>query len=70
MTQMVCASCGKVFSVRSQSPRQTYCSALECQRERRRRWNKGKLKADADYRANQLAAQRAWHVRNPDYWQT
>ncbi len=70
MAQMVCASCAQVFAVRSQSPKQTYCSAPECQRERRRRWNKGKLKTDPDYRANQLAAQRAWHARHPDYWQT
>lgn len=70
MDQMVCASCGREFPVRPQSPNQTYCSAPECQRERRRRWSKAKLKADPDYRANQLAAQRAWHARNPQYWQT
>jgi len=70
MAQMACASCGREFSVRPQSPKQTYCSAHECQRERRRRWNRAKLEADPDYRANQLAAQRAWHARNPEYWQT
>lgn len=70
MAQMACASCGREFSVRPQSPKQTYCSAPECQRERRRRWNRAKLEADPDYRANQLAAQRAWHARNPGYWQT
>lgn len=70
MTRSVCASCGQEFLVRPQSPNQTYCPDLDCQRERRRRWTQAKLKADPDYRANQLAAQRAWHARHPDYWQT
>jgi hypothetical protein len=59
MAQMACASCGREFTVRPQSPKQTYCSAPECQHERRRRWNRTKLKADPDYRANQRAAERA-----------
>lgn len=70
MARMACASCGREFTVRPQSPKQTYCSEPECQRERRRRWSKAKLESDPDYRANQLAAQRAWHARNPGYWQT
>jgi hypothetical protein len=69
MTQMVCVSCGREFRVRPQSPKQTFCSDPECQRERRRRWSRDKLESDQDYRANQLAAQQAWHARNPDYWQ-
>ena len=70
MIELTCASCGRAFPVRPQSPKQTYCGALECQRERRRRWNRVKLRTDPDYRANQAAAQRAWHARNPEYWQT
>jgi hypothetical protein len=69
MNLMVCVSCGGEFRVRPQSPRQTFCSKPECQRERRRRWNREKLETDLDYRANQLEAQRAWHARNPGYWQ-
>lgn len=70
MAQMACACCGREFTVRPQTPKQTYCSAPECQRERRRRWTRAKLEVDPDYRANQLAAQRAWHARNPEYWQS
>lgn len=70
MPERVCASCGQSFLVRPQSPKQTYCSDPECQRARRRRWTKAKLEADPDYRANQQAAQRAWHARHPEYWQT
>ncbi len=70
MAEMVCASCNRLFLLRPQSPTQTFCPDIDCQRERRRRWNKAKLASDPDYRANQLAAQQAWHARNPGYWQT
>jgi hypothetical protein len=68
MAQAICASCSRPFSIRPQTPTQTFCSEAECQRRRRQAWNKHKLANDADYRANQLAAERAWHARNPDYW--
>lgn len=70
MAQMVCAFCGQEFLARPQTPKQTYCSDRDCQRERRRRWTRAKLESDPDYRANQLAAQRAWHARHPEYWRT
>lgn len=68
MVQMTCASCRRLFTIRAQSPAQTFCPDPECQRERRRLWNRKKLQTDLDYRANQQAAQQAWHARNPDYW--
>lgn len=70
MVHKVCACCKVQFLVRPQSPDQTYCSELACQRERRRLWNKQKMLSDPDYRANQLSAQQAWHARNPDYWRS
>lgn len=70
MAQMVCASCGQEFLVRPQTPKQSFCPEPACQRERRRRWTRAKLESDPDYRANQLAAQRAWHARHPEYWRT
>jgi hypothetical protein len=63
-----CAACGDGFTQRRNVPSQQYCSKSECQRERRRRWRKEKLSQDADYRANQAAAQRRWHERHPEYW--
>lgn len=68
MAQALCASCSELFTVRPQSPTQTFCSRPECQRQRRQAWNKNKLATDSDYRANQLAAQQAWRARNSDYW--
>jgi hypothetical protein len=68
MKKKRCAACGKFFPVRTQIPSQSYCPIPECQKERRRRWQRNKLKTDSDYRENQGRAQRAWMDRNPDYW--
>jgi len=63
-----CAGCGGLFVPRPNVPHQSYCSKPDCQRTRRRRWQREKLQADADYRANQAAAQRRWRESHPDYW--
>jgi hypothetical protein len=68
MAKRRCAACGCLFEPRRNVPQQRYCSRRSCQRTRRRRWQRQKLKADADYRANQAAAQRRWRERHPDYW--
>ena len=63
-----CVSCGIHFQPRPQTPAQRYCSSPECQHERRRRWQRQRLRDDADYRDNQARAQANWRVRHPDYW--
>nr|WP_080411957.1 hypothetical protein [Burkholderia ubonensis] len=63
-----CASCGGLFEPRPQTPHQAYCPSRDCQRARKRQWQREKLRTDPDYRANQREAQRAWLNRNPDYW--
>ena len=63
-----CVACGQAFAPRPQTPNQTYCPAIDCQRERRRRWQSEKLATDPDYRDNQARARQAWNTRNPDYW--
>lgn len=68
MTFKHCAGCGQAFQPRPQTPNQVYCSALACQRIRKRQWQQSKLKSDPDYRGNQRDAQRAWQESNPDYW--
>jgi hypothetical protein len=68
MAKLRCAGCGCLFVPRRNIPQQRYCSKAACQRTRRRRWQRQKLKADADYRANQAAAQQRWRERHPDYW--
>jgi hypothetical protein len=68
MDRIRCAACGELFTPRSNVPDQRFCSKPECRRERRRRWQRQKLKEDPDYRANQAAAQRRWRERHPEYW--
>ena len=68
MSLSPCAHCGDAFKRRPQNPDQTYCSKPECQRARKRRWQKAKMESDADYRENQRRAQKQWRERNPDYW--
>ena len=63
-----CAACGRTFQPHPRVSNQSYCSALECQRERRRRWQRNKMQSDPDYRDNQARAQQAWGERNPEYW--
>lgn len=63
-----CVACGVRFHARPQVPNQSYCSSLECQRARRREWQRQKLQSDPDYRDNKARAQQAWGRRNPDYW--
>ena len=58
MTQH-CACCGKPFAPRPQVPDQAYCSDPDCQRARKRQWQRAKLQSDPDYRDNQRAAQQA-----------
>jgi len=67
MAQAICASCTRLFTVRPQSPTQTFCSEPECQHRRRQAWDKHKPATDPDYQANQRAAQQAWRAHNPDY---
>ena len=68
MSRKRCAACSGLFTARRNVRDQQYCSKPQCQRERRRLWQREKLKQDLDYRANQAAAQQRWRERNPDYW--
>jgi len=63
-----CVVCHQSFQPCPQVPNQSYCSAPECQRERRRRWQRNKLQTDPDYRDNQSRAQRSWMDSNPKYF--
>ncbi|ATI26044.1 Hypothetical Protein RRSL_01204 [Ralstonia solanacearum UW551] len=63
-----CAACGTLFLPRPQTPGQRYCSAAECQRQRRRRWQQQHLRSDDDYRDNQARSRAAWSQCHSDYW--
>ena len=68
MEQRRCAACRELFHPRPQSPGQKFCAAAQCQRERKRRWQKARRASDPDYRDNDVQANRQWRRGHPDYW--
>lgn len=64
-----CLACGDSFRSRPQVPDQSYCSKSQCQRERRKLWQRERREADDDYRDNQDRAHKKWLASNPGYWQ-
>jgi len=63
-----CECCKRRFISHPAVRHQEYCSDPECQKTRKRKWQKEKLSKDSDYRANQAEAQREWRSRNKGYW--
>jgi hypothetical protein len=66
--EKTCPHCGKKFLPHPAVVDQQYCGNADCQKARKRTWQREKLSHDADYRENQAAAQRAWRSRNSHYW--
>ena len=58
--EKTCPHCGKRFFPHPAVLNQRYCGSADCQKARKRKWQKEKLKSDPDYRENQAAAQKAW----------
>ena len=63
-----CLCCKRPIVADPAVSHQRYCSDPECQKARKRNWQKEKLAKDPDYRANQAEAQRQWRSRNRGYW--
>ena len=71
MNDMIrCANpcCRRHFFPNPRVKDQQYCNRKECQRVRRRLWQREKMACDPDYRANQGDCQKRWRKQNPDYW--
>ncbi len=64
----VCEECGRRFTPRKKASRQRLCGREACRRNRRRNWQRAKLRQDPDYRANQATAQQQWLQEHPEYW--
>lgn len=66
MEEKICKHCGRSFNpVRANH---VYCTDSSCRRERKRIWQREKLKRDPDYRAAQQDAHARWLGKNPDYY--
>ena len=63
-----CPHCKRKFIPHPAVKKQRYCGSPDCQRARKRTWQKEKLRKDPDYRQNQVASQKAWCTRNRQYW--
>lgn len=68
MATFTCSCCRRVFRMNPRLKQQHYCKRAECQRTRRRKWQRMKMATDPDYQSNQQEAQKKWCERNPDYW--
>jgi len=65
--QCAAPHCGRIFEPDPRVKNQRYCSNKDCQRARKRKWQKQKLTNDPDYKANQRDCQHEWHQRHPGY---
>ena len=63
-----CVHCGRPFEPNPRVKNQRYCRDKDCQRARKRKWQKEKLLSDPDYQANQRDCQKQWHQRHPGYY--
>lgn len=70
MDPPICVSCQEPFEKNPRQKNQTYCSKPACQRARKNKWQRDKMKSDDEYRADQKQATKDWHQNNPDYWKT
>lgn len=66
--ERICEACNDPFTIHPKVPGQMYCRKVECQKERRRRWQQQKRATDKSYKENQAAAQKVWIKENPGYW--
>lgn len=67
LTPRLCLSCKCSFIPRPQHPNQKFCSESKCQKDRKNRTNKSKIKTDPAYSENQANANKRWREKNPDY---
>jgi len=66
--QIECVHCGDTVIRSGKNPKQAYCGKYECQRKRKTKWEKNKIKTDPDYKANRRDSQQTWKEDNPNYW--
>jgi len=64
-----CKHCHCYFEVCPKVEKHEYCRKPECQKARKRAWQKRKMAEDETYRRDQKQAQKDWCNNNPDYWE-
>jgi len=62
----VCEHCGKLKPINPKlKGNQRYCGAPECQRARKRQWQRHKMATDPQYRASHRESQKKWRQSYP-----
>jgi hypothetical protein len=64
----LCAHCRHPLPLSTKNLNQKYCGQPECQKARKRLWQKQKMASDPAYRENQRQANNEWLKKNPQYW--
>ena len=68
MKSFCCNACRRIHPVNPRNLNQKYCNRADCQRARKREWQRKKRATDSDYRQNQKDCQKRWLENHPDYW--
>lgn len=63
-----CAYCRRKYVKNPRVKHQSYCGEDDCQRARKRRWQRQKMATDPDYRLNQKDCALRWRQRHLEYW--
>jgi molecular chaperone GrpE (heat shock protein) len=64
----ICLHCGKEVPRNHHIKRgQKYCSAKECQRSRKREWDKDRYNSDEPYKYRRLSSQKIWRKKRPSH---
>jgi len=61
-------SCRRLFLPNPRVKNHRYCDKEDCQRVKRNRWQRQKMKDDPQYQKDQRESQQCWMEQNRDYW--
>ena len=61
-------ACRSLFFPNPHVKNHRFCKKKNCQRFRKRQWQRQKMKNDPDYQDDKREAQLCWVERNRDYW--
>lgn len=61
-------SCRRLFLPNPRVKNHRYCDKEACQRIRKNRWQRQKMKDDPEYQMDQREGQECWVEQNHDYW--
>lgn len=72
MSTFVCCSCNEEVdkNPKLNGREQKYCSKTRCQKARKAKWRRDKIKACPDFKSEQALSQKKWATAHPGYWRT